>query len=162
MGKNTAATTTADITSRLHAECDALKAFVALLETEQQALLDGQTEQLLTLSSNKIQAAHELSNLVNARRNDLLAHGAKAEAGGAAAWLQTHAADSLPEWHNIQQLSEQAQHLNRTNGVLIQAKLRHNQQALTVLQNAARGADGLYGPDGQPHLPTSGRTLGSV
>ena len=164
MGKNTlSAASTADFIPRLHAERDALKAFVTLLETEQQALLGGYTEQLLTLADSKTQAVHELSKLANVRRNELLARGAKTEAGGSiAAWLQTHAADSLPVWHSIQQLAEQAQHLNRTNGVLIQTKLRHNQQALAALQNAAHSVNGLYGPDGQPHLPTSGRTLGSV
>lgn len=162
MGKNTASAPTADITPRLRAERDALKEFVALLETEQQTLLDGHPEQLSTLANSKIQAAHELSKMANTRRNDLRAHGAIAESGGITAWLQAHTPSNLPVWLDIQQLAEQAQHLNRTNGMLIQAKLRHNQQALTVLQNAAHSTNGLYGPDGQPHLPTSGRTLGSV
>ena len=161
MGKNIPAAM-AEITPRLHAERDALKAFVSLLETEQRTLLGGDVEQLVSLADSKIQAAQGLSNMASMRRNELLARGAKIETGGIADWLQTHAADSLPVWLDIQQLVEQAQHLNRTNGVLIQANLRHNQQALTALQNAAHSANSLYGPDGQPHLPTSGRILGSV
>ena len=162
MGQDTPSASTVGITSRLQAEHDTLKAFVTLLETEQQALLGGHTEQLLTLADSKIQLAHELSKLANIRRNELLALGAKPEAGGVATWLQSHAADGLPLWHSIQQLAEQTQHLNRTNGVLIQAKLRHNQQALTALQSATHNANNLYGPDGQPYLPTPGRTLGSA
>ena len=162
MGKNTPPASMADFTHHLQTERDSLKAFVSLLETEQQALLGGHAEQLLTLADSKTQAVHELSKLANTRRSDLLARGATTEAGGVVAWLQSHAADSLPVWNNIQQLAEQAQNLNRTNGVLIQAKLRHNQQALAALQNAAHNVNGLYGPDGQPHLPTSGRILGSV
>lgn len=162
MGKNIASAPVADFTLRLHTERDALKEFVALLETEQQALLGGHTEQLTTLANSKMQATHGLSKLANTRRDELLARGAKTEAGGVTAWLQAHAPDNLPVWLNIQQLAEQAQHLNRTNGVLIQTKQRHNQQALAVLQNATHSAGGLYGPDGQPHLPASGRTLGSV
>jgi len=159
MTKNTLAT---EFTSRLDSERDALRAFVTLLKAEQQALIEGHVEQLLALSDSKIQAANELSKLVNARKNDLLAHGAEIKAGGIAVWLKAHAAGSLPVWQDIQQLAEQVQYLNRTNGTLIQTKLRHNQQALTVLHNAANSAHGLYGADGQPHLPSSGRILGSV
>lgn len=163
MGKNIPATAaTADIVSRLHAEHDAVKAFVTLLETEQQALVGGNTEQLLALADSKMLATHELSKLANARSDELLARGVKFESGGMTAWLQANAANNLPVWHNILQLAEQAQQLNRTNGILIQTRLRHNQQALMVLQNAAHGSNGLYGPDGQPNLSASGRTLGSV
>ncbi len=136
----------AEFTSRLHTERDALRAFVTLLETEQQALLNGQIEQLLTLAGDKTQAVHELNKLADAR--NVGDRGQKTEDGG-------------QMWRDIQQLSAHARELNHTNGELIQSKLRHNQQALTVLHSAARSASGLYGPDGQPSLPTSGRTLGS-
>ena len=158
----TKSATATDFTARLKTERDALKAFVTLLKTEQQALIDGHTEQLLALSDSKTEAVHELSKLTNARKNDMLAHGAKTETGGIAAWLQAYAAGSLPIWQEIQMLAEQLQHLNRTNGTLIQTKLRHNQQALTALHNAANSAHGLYGADGQQQLPSSGRILGSV
>jgi len=157
--RNTLAT---EFTSRLDAERDALRAFVTLLKAEQQALIDGHVDQLLALSDSKIQAVHELSSLANARKNALFTHGAEIKAGGIAAWLKAHSAGSLPVWQDIQQLAEQVQYLNRTNGTLIQTKLRHNQQALTALHNAANSANGLYGADGQPHHPSSGRILGSV
>ena len=151
----------AEITSRLHTERDAWRAFVTLLETEQQALLGGQIEQLLTLAGSKTQAVHELNKLADTRS-------VESEPSGMETWLQTRAADRGQGtegrgqvWRDIRQLSTHAQQLNRTNGELIQSKLRHNQQALTVLHLAARSASGLYGPDGQPSLPTSGRTLGS-
>lgn len=152
----------ADFTSRLQTERDALKEFVTLLETEQQALLSGNTEQLLTLADNKILAAQGLSKLAKMRNDGLLALGGKVEAGGMTAWLSGNAANSLPVWQDILQLGEQAQQMNRTNGLLIQTKLRHNQQALMVLQSAAHSTSGLYGPDGQPNLAASGRRLGSV
>lgn len=159
MPKNIPAT---DFTARLNTERDALKSLVALLEAEQQALIDGHTEQLLELSAEKTQTVHELGKLADMRRNDLFTHSAKIKARGITAWLQSHAADSLPVWQDIQQLVEQMQYLNRTNGILIQTKLRHNQQALMVLHNAANSAHGLYGADGQPQFPSSGRVLGSV
>lgn len=162
MGKNIPATATVDFTSHLHAERDALKAFVTLLETEQQALLSGNTEQLLALADSKVLAAQRLSQLANVRSEGLRARAGQIEPGGMTSWLRANAANSLPLWHDILQLAEQAQQLNRTNGVLIQTKLRHNQQALMTLQNAAHSTNTLYGPDGQPNLSASGRTLGSV
>ncbi|CAG0123865.1 hypothetical protein RHDC2_00192 [Rhodocyclaceae bacterium] len=161
MVRNTPSPTSTDIASQLQAERDALHAFVTLLETEQQALIAGQAEQLLALADSKTRAVHALNNLASARKNTLLAHGANNDSGGVEAWLQAHAPDSLPVWHDIQNLAAHTQQKNRSNGELIQARLKHNQQALTVLRNAVNSASGLYGPDGQPHLPTSGRTLGS-
>jgi flagellar biosynthesis protein FlgN len=162
MGNNTPATALADFAARMEAECNALRAFVALLETEQQTLLSGESDPLLALADSKVEAVHELNNLAQARNNDLLAFGAETGSGGLETWLQENAAGSLPVWYDIRQLAMRAQQLNNTNGELIRIKLRHNQQALAALHNAANNADGLYGPDGQPHLPTSGRTLGSV
>lgn len=152
----------AGLPSRLLAEQDALKSFVSLLETEQQALLGGNTEQLLALSESKMRAASELAKLAENYRNELLAYGAMNGAGGVASWLQAHAANLLPVWRNTRHLAGQAQQLNRTNGILIHTKLRHNQQALAALQHAAHKVGGLYGPDGQPNLTSSGRILGSV
>ncbi len=152
----------ADFVSRLIAERDALKVFVTLLETEQQALIEGNTEQLLALSSSKIQAVQELNKLANARKDDLLTHGAEIKDRGITSWLQAEAKGSLPVWQDIQKLVAQMQNVNRTNGTLIQTKLRHNQQALAVLLNAAKSTYGLYGADGLPHHPSSGRILGSV
>lgn len=160
MGKSIPVTT--DFTSSLHAERDALEVFIALLETEQQALVKGDADQLLALADSKIQTALELSKLANTRNDGLLAREGKIEPGGMTAWLQANAANCLPIWNSILQLAEKAQQLNRTNGILIQTKLRHNQQALMVLNNAANSTNGLYGPDGHPNLSASGRTLGSV
>lgn len=161
MVRDSSPATPAHLSSHLHAERAALQAFVTLLETEQQALMAGQTEQLLHLADNKTLAVQALTQLANARNSMLLAHGAASGPGSIDAWLEAHAADSLPVWQNIRQLAAQSQQINRSNGELIQARLRNNQQALTILRTAANGASGLYGPDGQPHLPTPGRTLGS-
>jgi flagellar biosynthesis protein FlgN len=162
MGNNTPATALADFAARMETECNTLRAFVTLLETEQQTLLSGQSDPLLALADSKVQAVHELNNLAQARNNDLLAFGAETGSSGLETWLQENAAGSLPVWYDIRQLAMRAQQLNHTNGELIRIKLRHNQQALAALHNAANNANGLYGPDGQPHLPTPGRTLGSV
>ncbi len=77
-------------------------------------------------------------------------------------WLSKNAPQGLVLWQEILQLANRAQRLNQTNGELIQIKMRYNQQALGVLVGATQHAAGLYGPDGQPNLPNTGRTLGSV
>jgi len=159
-GKPAAAT--AEFISQMHAERTALHAFIRLLETEQRALLDEQTEQIQALADNKTQMVEGLTKLVNARRSGMLTRGIKIEPGSMETWLQTHTAINLPVWHEIRQLATQAQNMNRTNGELIQVKMRHNQQTLTMLHNATHSANGLYGPDGQPNLPVSGRILNSV
>lgn len=156
------AAATAEFISQMHAECAALQAFIGLLETEQQALLTEQTEQIHALADTKTQMVHQLTKLVNARRNGMLTRGIKIEPGSMETWLQTHTAINLPAWHEIRQLATRAQHMNRTNGELIQVKMRLNQQTLTMLHNATHIANGLYGPDGQPSLPVSGRILNSV
>ncbi|CAH1208400.1 Flagellar biosynthesis protein flgN [Candidatus Nitrotoga sp. BS] len=162
MINGTTAAEMAEFISQMHAERTALHAFIRLLETEQQALLNEQTEQIHTLADSKTQMVQELTKLVNARRNYMLTLGIKIESGSMESWLQTHTALHLSAWNEIQQLATHAQHMNRTNGELIQVKMRHNQQALTMLHNATHSATGLYGPDGQPSLPVSGRILNSV
>lgn len=145
----------------LLAERATLSSFVDILETEQRVLLTEHTEQLQTLADSKIQIVHELSDLIKKRRNKLSSLGINIETGSMEVWLQTHATSSLPVWRDIRQLVERAQQLNHANGELIKTRLRHNQQALNALHKAAHSANGLYGPDGQPHLATPGRTLGS-
>lgn len=152
----------AEFASRLDAERTALRAFVSLLETEQLALIGGDVEQLLALSDGKARAVQQLSQLAQARKDELLAHGVEIGDGAVRAWLRTNVAGAVPLWEEILKLAEQLQYLNRTNGMLLQTKLRHNQQALTVLHNAANSAHGLYGADGQPRLSSAGRILGSV
>lgn len=162
MGKHIPTVASADTTSHLLAERDAWAAFIALLETEQQSLTSGDADQLLALADRKMQAAQGLSKLENMRRNELLAHGVAIDSDSIRSWLLPQGQKNQQLWHEIQQLAARAQQLNLTNGALIQTKLLHNQQALAVLHNAANSAHGLYGPDGQPHLKTSARTLGSV
>jgi flagella synthesis protein FlgN len=151
-----------DFTSRLSAERDGLQSLVTLLETEQKALIEGNTEQLLALSENKTRAVRELSTLANERKIVLQNQEVLIKARGIIGWLQTYAPRAVPAWQDIQKLVEQMQNLNRTNGVLIQTKMRNNQKALSVLLNVSQSAQGLYGADGQTHITSSRRILGSV
>lgn len=153
--------TLAAFISNLHSERDAMRAFVSLLENEQNNLLGAQTDQLLELADGKTRIVNQLTELGSARRQYQATHGEGEETGNMEVWLKARAANELPVWEEIRKLATRAQQLNHTNGEMIRVKLRHNQQALTVLHNAVQNAS-LYGPDGQPTNPGKGRTLGSV
>ena len=49
-------------------------------------------------------------------------------------------------WQQLLALAENAQQLNQINGSMIDTRLRNNQQALAILQAAAKQS-ALYGPD---------------
>lgn len=157
MTSQQAATNTTELLSNLNDECEALRAFVVLLEDEQRALLGQHTEKLLPLSEAKIQLTDKITALATTRQQYL-------QAGGLdmAAWLKENATQGLPTWQEARRLAAHLQRLNQTNGELIQIKLRYNQQALGVLYGAAQSTAGLYGADGQPNQPSASRILGSV
>jgi flagella synthesis protein FlgN len=145
----------------LAAEHTALLDFVALLEREQGMLVENRTDQLLELSEQKSNDALGLNELAETRRSLLQKSIPELSIDTIHAWLAAHNPQGLSVWHEVLALAERAQKLNRTNGELIQMKLRHNQQSLTVLSNAVNKAN-LYGPDGQPSFsPGSGRSFGS-
>ena len=146
-----------DAILKLNNELVALRKFLALLTSEQQFLLNNDTESLLTLSEVKTQAANQLMEMANSRRKTLLI----SSTDTMEAWLSKHAPNSQTVWKDIQKLAAEAQQLNSTNGELINARMRNNQQALSVLHNAAKSAAGVYGPDGQANISSSGRHLGS-
>jgi flagella synthesis protein FlgN len=150
-------TQTTELLSSLNDECATLRAFVVLLENEQRTLLGQHTEELLPLAENKIKLANQISTLVELRQR-FLPEGTR----DMVAWLEKNAPQGLPKWQETRQLAAHVQRLNQTNGELIQIKLRYNQQALSVLYGASQSTAGLYGADGQPHLPSASRTLGSV
>ena len=155
---NSPAARATNIHAQLNDELTSLRAFVVLLESEQQALLGNDTERLLNIAESKAQAASQLAAMAEARRKAFLA----GSSDTMEAWLPKHAPASLPLWQSIRQMAAQAQQINTTNGELIQSGLRRNQQALSALNSASQNAAGLYGPDGQPSLGSSGRIIGSV
>jgi flagella synthesis protein FlgN len=146
----------------LTAEHTALLNFMALLEREQRMLVENVTDQLLELSEQKSTDALRLNGLAQVRRDLLQINIPQLTIDSIQDWLGTHSPAGLLIWQKIYSVADRVQQLNHTNGELIQMKLRHNQQSLAVLSNAADKAS-LYGPDGQPNFaPGNGRSLGSV
>jgi flagella synthesis protein FlgN len=142
---------------QMNRELAELRKFVVLLGSEQQSLLNNDTESLLALSEAKTQAASQLMEMGSARRKALLGNGKD----NMEQWIAKNAPASQALWSDIRKLAAEAQHLNSTNGELIQSRMRNNQQALGVLYNSSKSAAGIYGPDGQANIGSAGRHLGS-
>jgi len=147
-----------DLLIKLNEERAALHAFVVLLEKEQQVLLESDVEPLLTFAETKTQSAHKLAEMGVSRRQAMTPNTANLDT---TAWIKQYAPTCSAIWDEVRELATRAHHLNHTNGEVIQLKLRSNQQALNALLGAAQNTTALYGRDGQPSLPISGRTLGS-
>lgn len=145
----------------LSAERAALADFVGLLQREQDMLSANLTDQLVELSEQKSNEALRLNQLGEARRALLQNNIPQLSVAAIQTWLKTNNPPGLAVWREVLSLAERAQQLNEINGELIKMKLRHNQQALSALSNAANKAN-LYGPSGQTEFsPGSGRSLGS-
>lgn len=150
------------ILTALIAERDALRGFVSLLEQEQNALVENDTDKLLQLAEQKSASASALTELVETRHHLLQQTLPKLNAAAIQIWMQTSNKAAWPVWQNIRIFAERARQLNQSSGELIHLKLRHNQQALTVLDNASQKSN-VYGSDGQPNFtPGSGRPLASA
>lgn len=151
-----------DVQAALQDEHDAMRDFVALLEREQSALIENQSDAVLALAEQKSERALHLHELIEAR-NTLFKQRYKGLPPAAIQQeLQSKDPHSWNLWLQLRDYAERAQHLNQTSGELIQLKMRHNQQALAVLNNASNQAN-LYGANGQPSFaPGSGRPLGSA
>lgn len=151
----------------LDAELAVFRDFVQTLQTEQDALIQGDTDRLIELARLKSEKVILLSQFADRRNRFLAAQGVNAEHGGMVNWLhQQHGSQAAPQlsesWQQLLGQAEIAQQLNQVNGTIIESRLRHNQQALAVLQAAASQSISLYGPDGQTHASGLGRPLGKV
>lgn len=147
----------------LKAEAEAVQQFVDLLELEQAALAQGNTDALPAYAEKKITLAVHLSRLA-AERNDLLAkQGFSTDKTGVEGWLAKHPVEnnSHQVWLTILALASKARELNRLNGELIALRMQYNEKALEALQGGKKCLD-LYGPDGQSTSPGSRRIIDSV
>ncbi len=152
-----------DLSRLLADELALLREFVALLGSEQQALIPGDIDRLLPLAEEKTRRAAALGRIADARTKALAAAGLAASKAGMEAWLasQEPAAPSRADWAALLALAAEAKLQNEINGKLITNRMQHNRHALAVLHAAADQAT-LYGPDGQPHVTGSGRHLGAA
>ena len=146
----------------LQLERDAAEALLVILQKEQQALVEGTVEHLEALASDKAQVVRQVTELTERRHWYLVSHSSNPDRKGMQAWITGSAnANATAAWRDLLQLTKTAQQLNRINGEMIAARLQRNQQAFSVLQEAA-GAATLYGPAGHTLGFGGGRPLGCV
>lgn len=149
---------------RLQAELEAFGEFHQFLQQEQAALMAGDIDRLLQLAPAKTALMEKLFAFSAERDQALAAAGHENTATGIAAWFNAIgvAGETRELWNRLLDLARKAEQANRRNGILIETHLRHNQQALAVLQ-ATANPDSLYGPNGQVSSMASGRRpLGKV
>ncbi len=165
MTANPAIASPSDLVKNLEAELRVFQDFIQVLQTEQDALVQGNVDPLLELARIKSEKVVLLSQFAESRSRFLSEQGYAQEQGSMAKWLQQQGDGGNPQitelWQQLLALAKNAQQLNQINGNMIDTRLRNNQQALAILQAAAKQS-ALYGPDGQTQALGLGRPIGKV
>lgn len=159
------APTHAEFAETLEAETEALRQFLQILQSEQEALTQGNIDKLGEFARLKSEQGVRLS-LLSSNHNRLLnQHGLGDTPENIRQLIQREDPDgkySLAQsWEKLLELAKQAQDMNRLNGTMIEMQLKRNQQALAILQEAAKQTS-LYGPDGHSQALGTGRRLGKI
>ncbi len=153
----------ADLLAAIAAETAALQRFIAVLEDEQKLLIGGDADAVLPLLEKKTALITELGAAGQQREAALQALGVEIRKDAMEAWVATTPADFQVHWQTLLELAQTANRINSTNGQLINTRLQYNQQALSILMNAAGNlGDDTYGPDGHKTTGAGSRTLGSA
>lgn len=156
----------AALTAAISAETAALQRFIAVLEQEQQLLIGGDADAVLPLLEQKTELITLLGNAGQQREAALRTLGVEPQKAAMEAWFAGVGvdADLQARWQTLLGLAQQANQINSINGQLINTRLQHNQQALSILMNAAGtlGDNSTYGPDGHAKHDSGSRPLGSA
>lgn len=148
----------------LREEQSALAAFTALLQTEQEALVQGDADRVGALAGEKASQLENLTRLGALRQRHLAAQNLEASAAGVQDWIERNAAIApavRAAWRHLLAQAQMAQQLNQGNGLLIAGRLQQNRIKLSALQNAA-AADGVYRADGQLRPLRGARSIGQI
>lgn len=152
-----------EFASLLKAEIEALQNFLLILQSEHQALTEGQIDKLTEFSRLKSEQAVQLSQL--SASHPLIRDNKGSSVHDITAAIREMDADGkhglMKLWEMLMDLAKQARYQNQLNGAMIEAQMKYNQQALAVLQEAAKQS-GLYGPDGHAKTMGTGRQLGKI
>lgn len=157
--------TTADFAENLEAETEALRQFLQILQSEQEALTQGNIDKLAEFARLKSEQGVRLSQLSSNHNRLLNQHGLESTPENIRQFIQREDPDGkrylARRWEKLLELAKQAQDMNRLNGTMIEMQLKRNQQALAILQEAAKQTS-LYGPDGHSKMLGAGRRLGKI
>jgi flagella synthesis protein FlgN len=153
-----------DLASALRSERVGVQALMEVLEAERQALASGDADRLTDTAPRKRELLLHIAHLGEQRNRLLERCGVTADRRGMERLLEAnaHAGDCRGEWDALLEMSQKAHRLNQENGAYIEAGMRANQQALSVLTSAAASASGTYGPMGRSVSAFSSRTYASA
>jgi len=131
-------------------ETEAVQALLALVENEQQALIQAaNAEALQQLTAQKAEAVGRISELTRRRYTLLGTQGFRPDETGMGDWIAEQADPALLErWAFLVSIAQQIKTLNQMNGQLIAKLMSQNQTILSVFGIETKGS-GLYGPDGR-------------
>ncbi len=150
----------ASFAAGIRAEYEIFQEFHRTLQHEHAALLQGETERLLQLAQHKSELIEKLSRFSAERSRMLQGAGHENTPTGIAALLEALGVDAATRklWNDLLAVVREAEQINRSNGILIETHLSHNQKALAVLRAAANPGN-LYGANGQISGVSGGRPL---
>lgn len=150
------------LSALLHKELALLGQFLEVLAQEQNALQQGNAEQLTQLTQTKLQQIQELDNADKQRNRFVEQQGFSADRQGIEAYLtKTGEKQAGDLWLSLLQKAAEARSQNLLNGQLISIRLQSSNQALDVLTHHTPKST-LYGPDGQTKGISGGRIIESA
>lgn len=148
--------TDAEFTAALAEERACIRDFLDLLRREQAALVGGEHDRLLSFTERKAAHLLALRRYADARNRHLADRGLAADRDGMMALFARQPDARMAEvWKDLMTLAAEVRDANEVNGLLVAARLRHNQASLAALQAAANAGGSLYGPDGGSRLSRS-------
>ena len=152
----------ADLAAALRSERVSVQALVEVLTEERQLLAIGDVDRVGDIASRKRELLLHIGHLGGQRNRLLERCGASPDRRGMDSLLAANpnAHEPRAEWQALVEIAQKAHRLNQENGIFIEAGMRANQQALSLLVSAS--APGTYGPGGRTMNPLSPRSLASA
>ncbi|MDP3585440.1 MAG: flagellar protein FlgN [Thiobacillus sp.] len=146
--------------ARLKLELAAWQALVDVMQEEEQALVDGDTDRLARISTAKLTQLQSVSDYAQIRHAGLQAAGLPFDHAGMTAWLgQVGQAEHSAQWQQLRALETTARALNQRIGALIELRLNSTRQALNVLLHSATSHGSLYDQEGLTVAAHKGKPL---
>ena len=147
----------------LEQEIEHISRFVAVLNSEQEILKQGQTEGLPEFAQQKTALAEQLNTLEQKRLTALGLADNPNSKGQMESWLAEHLTETVAavNWQNLLNLAREAKALNEINSQLVEMHLRRTVESLAVLTNQGEKQP-LYGASGQAMATTGSRIVDSA
>ncbi|MBS1189635.1 MAG: FlgN [Rhodocyclaceae bacterium] len=141
-------------------ELDLVRAFIAELNSEQDALKSGDTDSLAPITQRKSQLVEQLNAAENDRNLFLQRAGHTGDRSGMQAWLAKNPGDraAATQWAELMKLASMARQINDFNGRLIAMRLQATSQALAILTQQSQRPT-LYGANGLTAAGTGSRLI---